>query len=291
MDKSAKADSLKALFNVMWSASIRAGDSDGVAYQDMVRIADALRSEGTSILNQDSLPSEIEAGLQYALAIVDPTRARIKQHVRLAVSALGGAGGVALAWICLGPILNPSVWAIIAAWFKGGFAFGPGAVIGVISGLTLVSISLYAGLQRQSPSERAVLAHKCVTAGINKWTGLTQEDGTQPPDGTATGKEVEVIQGLMLRVAMADQRLTSEEVQLLQLKKHSEIPTKEQMEWISQQSLSIRILAFDACCAMADADGVVVPAERMELRSILNELKIPEEHHTNYSSYIEAPTS
>jgi len=96
-----------------------------ISYRDMTRIADAMRMEGPKVLGLALLPSQVDAGLQFAISAVDPNKVRSKKNMKKGMSALSGGSGLALATVCLGNLLNPGAWAVVAAFFTGGIAGGP----------------------------------------------------------------------------------------------------------------------------------------------------------------------
>jgi len=167
-EKSKKGNVLKAIFNQLWDESIKRNEGK-LPYRDIVRIADAIKHEGPEVLERESLPAEIEAGLELAVAVVDPDKIRTKQHLQHAFSLLSGTSGIWLVAVCLGAIINPGMWAAFVAFIAGGVAAGPLAVAGVAAGLAALSASLYVSFRKMQPNERAVLAHKCVSKGIEAW--------------------------------------------------------------------------------------------------------------------------
>lgn len=162
------ANKLKTAFNLLWDQAYKMGNGV-VTYRDMLRISDAIRSEGSSILELKKLPTQIDIGLNFACATLDPNKARAKETLKNGVAGLGGAGGLALAWICLGQVLSPPMWAVIVAWFTGGIAAGPMAIAGVAGGILIAAGAVYAAFQKMTPQERTAKAYSNVIAAIDNW--------------------------------------------------------------------------------------------------------------------------
>jgi len=162
-----KGEVLKSHFNLLFDQAHN--KESGLAYRDMQRIADAMRYEGPKVLGLKALPPHIEAGLYYAISAVSPDKARTKENMKKAMCTFGGSGGLALAAICLGQLVNPGVWAIVVTFFVGGFAGGPLAVIGIAAGISTVAIAVYKAFSKMSPGERARKAHSYVMKSIDRW--------------------------------------------------------------------------------------------------------------------------
>lgn len=176
MDKKQRevsANRLKSTFNLLWDQAIKinekAGQKETVSYRDIVRIADAIRAEGSHVLGLDELPGQIDSSLDFACAALDPNKARAKENIKHGLYGLHGAGGLALAAVCLGQLMNPGVWAVVLAFFVGGIPGGPLPVVGIATGLIIAAGAVYAAFQKMSPKERAVKAHDYVMQGIDNW--------------------------------------------------------------------------------------------------------------------------
>jgi hypothetical protein len=178
-DRSTSGNVFKAMFNHLWDLALKAnreGGVEGLSYRDMVRIADAMRHEGPAALGLERLPRQIEAGLLFGMAAVNPNKASTIANIKSALALTTGAAGLTLVVLCLGTILNPSVWAIVAAFVVGGWTFGPLSILGVVAGLAMVGAAAYAGFRKMTPTQRAAHAHVCVTGGVDKW--IEQGDST-----------------------------------------------------------------------------------------------------------------
>ena len=104
MDKHQRLDSgnrLKSAFNLLWDKALeeneRVGRKEIVSYRDITRIADMIRSEGSSILGLDGLPKQIDSSLNFACAALDPNKARAKETLKQGIRNLSDTGGLALA--------------------------------------------------------------------------------------------------------------------------------------------------------------------------------------------------
>lgn len=173
-DRRQAADRLKAAFGILWNNAIEKRGE--VTYLEIKRISDAINSEGPRILNLDGLPAQIESGLKFACAALDPDKARAKETIKQGVCGLAGGGGLALAWVCIGQLLNPGVWAIIVTFFTGGIAAGPMAIVGITAGVLVAAGAVYAAFQRMSPNERMSKAHDYVTQSIDNWIEYGSEN-------------------------------------------------------------------------------------------------------------------
>lgn len=167
------ANKLKSAYNLLWNEAIKINSERGrnyvVSYMDIVRISDAIRSEGAEILGLENLPRQIDSGLKFATAALDPNKARAEETIKNGLAGLGGAGGLALASICLAQFMNPGLWAGVVAVFVGGVAAGPFVIVGITAGLAVAAGAVYTAFQKMSPEERTVKAHAFVMKGIDNW--------------------------------------------------------------------------------------------------------------------------
>lgn len=171
-DRLKSGNLLRVCFNKLWANAIRKNETSGISgitYDDMNAIVNALRIEGPDIMGYAALPPTIDAGLQVAIAALDPNKERMKANLTKSVSLAGGAGGLSLIWICLGQILNPGVVATVVAFFAGGIAGGILAPVGIIGGISLIVASLYSSMQKMTPQERTVKCHSVVMKAIDRW--------------------------------------------------------------------------------------------------------------------------
>jgi uncharacterized tellurite resistance protein B-like protein len=179
-----EANKLKAVFNTLWDQALKMnkkqGNTEVLSYRDMVRISDAIRMEGPGVIGLESLPKQIDAGLFFAISAVDPNEVRSKENLKNGFSAVSGASGLALVSICLGQLINPGVWALVAAFFAGGIAGGPLAIVGVAGGLLLITMAVYKSFEEMSPIERAKKSHEFVMNGIDQWVKDNTSSANQP---------------------------------------------------------------------------------------------------------------
>lgn len=227
IDRKNAANQLKAALNLLWHESIRinkeSSHRDVVSYIDMVRIADAIRSDGATILGLESLPESIESGLKFATAAVDPNRARAEETLKNGLAGLGGAGGLALAYVCLAQLMNPGLWASLVAMVVGGVAAGPFVIVGITAGLLMAAGAVYTAFQKMSPEERTAKAHLFVMNGIDNWVEYGSQDepikkqqieATIAEDASAYNLSIEdaiAIGTLLLNIANSDGVFTDEE--------------------------------------------------------------------------------
>jgi uncharacterized membrane protein YebE (DUF533 family) len=227
IDRKNAANQLKAALNLLWHESIRinkeSSHRDVVSYIDMVRIADAIRSDGATILGLESLPESIESGLKFATAALDPNRARAEETLKNGLAGLGGAGGLALAYVCLAQLMNPGLWASLVAMFVGGVAAGPFVIVGITAGLLMAAGAVYTAFQKMSPEERTAKAHLFVMNGIDNWVEYGSQDkpikkqqveATIAEDASAYNLSIEdaiAIGTLLLNIANSDGIFTDEE--------------------------------------------------------------------------------
>jgi len=227
IDRKNAANQLKAALNLLWHESIRinkeSSHRDVVSYIDMVRIADAIRSDGATILGLESLPESIESGLKFATAALDPNRARAEETLKNGLAGLGGAGGLALAYVCLAQLMNPGLWASLVAMFVGGVAAGPFVIVGITAGLLMAAGAVYTAFQKMSPEERTAKAHLFVMNGIDNWVEYGSQDkpikkqqveATVTEDASAYNLSIEdavAIGTLLLNIANSDGIFNDEE--------------------------------------------------------------------------------
>lgn len=267
------ANALKSAFNLMWDKAIHlnksANSGEFVSYRDMVRIADAIRTEGPGILRVKKLPKRIDSGLYFAVSIADPNKARIKENIKKGYSTFGGMSGVALIAVCLGQVLNPGVWASVAVLFTGGIAAGPWAPIGIAAGIALLVGSVYIAVQKMSPIERAVKSHDIFMRSIDEWIkkGDAQDEAIAdepqrlmkdalPP--AFTNEERDAALTLILKIAIMDGVISAEEKNVFDRasanKEFSRLDEAGALEVIKAMNLDKRREFLAWCFAISTAD-------------------------------------
>jgi len=204
---------LKAHYNVLWDEAVR---HDGaLSYRDAVRIKEAIECDGPQVLGLSGIPSQIRFGLNLSVAAVNPNKARAQEDIKNALSAVTGAGGLALAAYSIGTLLSPGIWALVVTFVGGGVAGGPLAIIGVAGGILIVGAAAYAAFSNMTPKQRATKAHEYVTYGIDAWI----KEGDASVESAAASDLPEEISisdlphaaSLMLEVASADRSMSPEE--------------------------------------------------------------------------------
>ncbi|MEL6552958.1 MAG: TerB family tellurite resistance protein [Cyanobacteria bacterium J06621_11] len=271
------ANKLKATFNLLWDKAIehneKSGQENTVSYRDIVRIADAIRSEGHKILELDGLPDQIDTGFKFACAALDPNKARAKENLKQGLCGLQGGGGLALAAACLGQLMNPGIWATVVAFFVGGIPGGPLPIVGVAAGLVIAAGAVYAAFQKMSPSERSAKAHDCVMKGIDNWIEygskekpVSHQDIQDFVSQNAARHELsprdyQASFSLMMNVANADGILLEAERLVVSLflagnEVEKRLNRSEAIEKIKQLGTTKASEIIDWCFQVAQADGV-----------------------------------
>ncbi|MBE9062900.1 TerB family tellurite resistance protein [cf. Phormidesmis sp. LEGE 11477] len=289
------ANKLKATFNLLWDRAIehneQVGQKNTVSYRDIVRIADAIRSEGHKILELDSLPHQIDTGLKFACAALDPNKARAKETLKQGLCGLHGGGGLALAAACLGQLMNPGIWASVTAFFLGGMPGGPLPIVGIAAGLVIAAGAVYAAFQKMSPSERATKAHDCVMKGINNWIEYGSKDKPVTPQDIKdsisqnaaqyglSSRDYQASFSLMMNVAYADGILVEAERSVVTLflegtEVDKRLNRSESIEKIKQLGTTKASEIIDWCFQVASADGVVHSREVEILKRYCQALSI-----------------
>ena len=168
-----QAEALRTAFHALWTEAqaknAREGQEGLITYTNMNHIADILRTDAPRYFDGGHLPATIDAGLQLAITLLDPSKGRMKANLKKALCLAGGASGAGLIWICLAQILNPGLLASVAAFFAGGVAGSILAPVGVVGGISLLVASLYAAMQKMTPQQRTVKCHSLVMQAIDKW--------------------------------------------------------------------------------------------------------------------------
>lgn len=246
-ERQVQANKLKAAFNLLWhKAEINFSKEKGiraVTYQDMLRITDAMRCEGPNILELETFPNTINSGFMLAIATLDMNKARSEKLIKQALSGLSGAGGLTLAWVSLGQLLNPGMWAVIVAFFVGGIPGGPLPVVGIGAGLLLAAGAVFAAFQDMSPEERSQQAYKCVIQAIDTW----EEHGSNDKKVSYKVAKEFVRKSIDLNISAFS--LTDQNIQSF----------------------------FTLMMSIARADGRFVPEEREVIAIILHDAKAPVE--------------
>lgn len=298
MDKAKRqiaANKLKAAFNLLWDKAIeinfKNGQKNTVSYRDIVRIADAIRADGTKILGLGSLPKQIDASLDFACAALDPNKARAQESIKHGLGGLGGAGGLALAYICLGQLLNPGIWATVVAFFVGGIPGGPLPVVGIAAGLLIAAGAVYASFQRMSLEERSTKAHDYVMSGIDNWVDYGSKDvvlsyeaaqETIKQSASEHGlyyQDFLAFDSLMMNVANADGIFSDSERSAIDLllggkQLNKRLNRTEAIETIKHLGHSKASKAMDWCFQVAHADGVFHSGEIELLKRYCQELNV-----------------
>ncbi|PZO53319.1 MAG: hypothetical protein DCF15_12840 [Phormidesmis priestleyi] len=271
------ANRLKATFNLLWDKAIEyneaAGQKETVSYRDIVRIADAIRSAGNTILGLNGLPHQIDTGLKFACAALDPNKVRAKETLKQGLCGLNGAGGLALAAACLGQLMNPGIWATVVAFFLGGIPGSPLPVVGIAAGLVIAAGAVYAAFQKMPPNERAAKAHDCVMKGIDNWVEYGSKEmpvslkdikasvGKNAAQYSLSPRDYQASFSLMMNVAHADGILVAAERSVVTLflegtEVEKRLNRSEAIEKIKQLGTSKASEIIDWCFQVASADGV-----------------------------------
>lgn len=244
-----------------------------VSYRDIVRIADAIRSEGNKILELDSLPHQIDAGLKFACAALDPNKARAKENLKQGICGLNGGGGLAMAVVCFGKLMSPGILTKVAAFFIAGTPGGPLPVVGIIAGLVIAAGAVYAAFQKMSPSERSAKAHDCVMKGIDNWIEYGSKErpvssqdikefmGQNATQHGLSPRDYQASFSLMMNVAYSDGILVKVERSVIELflegvEVEKRLNRSESIEKIKQLGTSKASEIVDWCFQVASADGV-----------------------------------
>lgn len=163
------ANNLKAIFNLLWdkaiSLNLNAGRGESVTYRDITRISDAIRAEGPAILGLPHLPSEIDFGLSRATEILEAAGSRRREETRKFTVAGICAAGIGLVAISIRSIQSQSV---ISQFFFGS-NISPLEVVGIATGVLLSAGSVYLFFHKDSPKERAQLAHHVFMTHVDSW--------------------------------------------------------------------------------------------------------------------------
>lgn len=289
------ANRLKAAFNLMWDRALEISEHKGqqntVSYRDIVRISDAIRAEGSKILGLSGLPKQIDSGLSFACAATDPNKVRAEETIKNGLSGLGGAGGLALAWVCLGQLMNPGMWAIVVAFFTGGIAGGPLAIVGIAAGLLVMAGAVFTAFQKMSPEERAAKAHNYVMHGIDNWVeygsddvAVSYEDAKKSVETSAARygmsfQDILAPATLMMNVANADGVFVDVERHTINLLlKDTEVSkrlrTSEALEYIKRSNPNKAAEIIDWCFQIAHADGIFHSNEVEALKRYCKELNV-----------------
>lgn len=163
-----KAEVLKAKFNSLWDEALESGNGV-LSYRDMVRIVDVMRFDAPHLLDGKPLPTIIDAGLELAIAMVNPNKVSQREGLKKVFSLAVGAGGVGVIASFLIPMLYPVFGASIVTFFAGGIAGGLTGPLGIIGGSFISLGALLKYLQKMTPEQRAVKCHTVVQEAINKW--------------------------------------------------------------------------------------------------------------------------
>jgi len=285
---------LKAVFNQLWDESVQRNKKT-LPYRDMTRIADALKHEGPIILKLETLPVQIEAGLEFAISSVNPNKASTQTNLKHGISLLTGGGGLALAAIFLGQLVNPGAWAVVVTLFIGGVAGGPLAIIGVTCGVVAVTGSIYAAFRKMSPQERAIKAHEFVMKGIDNWiekggneekmvdSGSFDRLGREKPVRELSDKfsdqELSAVDAILKHIASCDGDVSDEELKMIEDsigigKKTGILEYEDAIKLIQSANLEKRKEVVAWCFGIAYSDKSLHPKEDEALRSICFELEV-----------------
>ena len=282
-----RANKLKAAFNLLWDKALEVNETtkrrEVVSYRDITRMADIVRSEGPNILGLNSLPKQIDSGLSFSCAALDPNKARAKETLKQGIGGLSGAGGLALVWVCLGQLMNPGVWATVVAFFVGGIPGGPIPVVGIAVGLFIAIGAVWAAFQKMSPEEKAVKAHEYVMKGIDNWVeygssdvAASIKDGQNSVAASAEQhgflvQELSAPLILIMNVANADGIYHEAEKEIvnllfreLQLKVQPNL--KEAIQTVNELNQDKRLKIVEWCFQVARADGIFHANEVETLR-------------------------
>jgi uncharacterized tellurite resistance protein B-like protein len=268
----------------------------------MTRIADALKHEGPIIMRHKKLPAQIEASLDFAVSSVNPNKASTQANLKHGLSLLAGSGGLTLAAIFLGQLVNPGAWAIIVTFFVGGIAGGPVAIIGVAGGLLLVTGSIYAAYQKMTPHERAVKAHEFVMKGIDNWiqNGGSEDvmprpvpsehlDNMKPerelPESFSE-QELSAADAILKHVSSCDGDVSEAELRMIEdaigiMEEAGRLDYKEAIKLIKTANLEKRKEVVAWCFGVAYSDKSLHPKEDETLRDICSKLEV------DYDSFLE----
>ena len=265
-------DNLKAHYNLLWDQCTQQGRGD-LSYRDAVRIADAIRYEGPSVLGLTNLPEEIDAGLQLSVAVVDPNEARAKESLKAAFSGLTGTAGLAVLAGSIGVLVNPGVWAVVVAFFVGGTVGGPLVIATAAAGLFLVMTAVYTAFSKMTPRERTAKSHECVMTAIDAWVGDGKETllhgrpTSIPQDFTLM--DLSFATTLLLEIATVDGYYSPQERAVLRervgLATRAGGGVDKAISHLSTRSQSLRHVVVGWCHDMAAADGHVLPEARVLL--------------------------
>ena len=285
MDKQERVlmgNKLKAAFNLLWDEALRINEQQGqagtVSYRDIVRIADAIKAEGPKLMGMTHLPQSIHAGLAFAIAALDPNKVRAEETLKQGIAGLSGAGGLALVAVSLGQLLNPGVWAIVVAFFCGGVAGGPLAIVGISAGLLVAVGAVYTAFQRMSPHERSVKAHEYMMKGVDNWIehgdsgrGLSSSQANQAINRNfakygLTVEDALAAATLMLEMAKADGVLAEKEQRhiysiLGNVGHETDMEESHALEHIGSLEQKKRDEIMSWCAGVAHADGVYEQSE------------------------------
>lgn len=298
MDKANRtiaAEKIRLAFNVLWNRSLQIheqrGEKDTVSYQDIVRISEALRAEGSRMMGLDGLPPQILTGLQFATAALDPNKARSKETFKTGLSGISGASGLALAFTSLGQFLNPGLWAIVSAFFVGGIPGGPLPIVGMAAGIAIAVGAVFMAFQKMTPNERTVNAHGFVMKGIDNW--IENGSANKPAiaqeaqefleksisDSGLTKKDIAAAYSLMMSVAHADLFFVTEErIAINTLLDGQGFTTffnpNEALEHVKSLNKNKARLLVDWCFQIARADGKFHENECRRLQEYCRQLDL-----------------
>lgn len=282
---------LKSVFNKLWGESLKRNEGN-IPYRDMVRIADAVRVEGPSIISRRFLPEQIEAGLDLAIAAVDPNKARFEQNVKKGLVLALGSGGISLAWVSFGGMVSPGIWALIVAFFAGGVAGGPFAILGVTAGLSVAAAATYVGYQKISPGERAAKAHALVMKSIDMWiqdgggvraqapaSGLRPIVKSEVPSEKLTDSQKIAVRSLLNEIAHVDGVLVESELAFIQsafeIKNgHRVMECKRAIQLLKRLQSHQKRMVVAWCFGVAYADGQMHRKEDELLKRLCDELTV-----------------
>lgn len=278
------ANKLKAAFDRLWEEALSAGDQT-LAHRDMARIAETLRAEGPALLTTDAMPSEIDAGLHFALAAVDPSLARAREELGRGLFELRGAAGLSLAVLCLEGLIDPGAWALVVAFATAGRADGAAPAEGVAAGLRVAARSIVAAMQALSPQQRAGRTRQAVQGALEAWAECGREAdesaelrvGTFRPfwDGAEERAGIgPALATMMLRVAEASADVSAEELQVIEEAIGDAEPFTLELALDELRVLPEleKLRVVELCCHVAMADGSMDSSERLVLQHLVTEL-------------------
>lgn len=89
-----QGEALRTAFHALWTEAqaknAREGQEGLITYTNMNHIADILRTDAPRYFDGGHLPATIDAGLQLAITLLDPSKGRMKANLKKALCLAGG---------------------------------------------------------------------------------------------------------------------------------------------------------------------------------------------------------